>query len=200
MIKAVLFDVGNVIIRWHPLNLYNRFIPDPRRRQFFLDTVCTLSWHLAHDQGVSFADNRQNLLIAYPDFTTEIIAFDTHFEEMLGELIAPTIEVLDLLFAKGIPLYALTNMPSEKASMVFSKSHVFSYFKDIIVSGDEGLVKPDPAIYNLTLRRLNLTAKEVFFTDDSKANIDMAHALGFKTHLFDKDDTLKAALVGARLL
>ena len=200
MVKAVLFDVGNVLITWHPENLFRKIITDPARRSYFLDTVVPPAWHNNHDAGVTFADNRKGPLAAHPEFTNEILAYDERFEEMLGDLIPATISVIEDLNQKGVPLYALTNMPTEKAAMVFSKSPVFGYFKDIIVSGVEKLVKPDPAIYEVTLRRIGLPASEIFFTDDSAANIAEAKRQVFVTHLFDSPETLRPALIAAAVL
>jgi HAD superfamily hydrolase (TIGR01549 family) len=199
-VKAVLFDVGNVIIPWDPANLYNRLIEDAARRAKFLSEVVPMSWHVNHDAGVSFADNRRPLLEAWPDFAAEIMAYDDRFEEMLGALVTQTIRNLDDLHAGGVPLYALTNMPSEKAAMVFAKSHVFGYFRDIIVSGDEKLIKPDPAIFELTLRRIGHPASEVLFIDDSAANIAAAEAMGFQTHHFTDPDALRPRLEAEGLL
>ncbi len=200
MVKAVLFDVGNVIITWHPENLYRKVIEDADRRARFLSEVATSDWHSHHDAGVPFAENRKILLALHPEYAEEIHAFDTRFEEMLGDPIPETIAVMEDLHAKGVPLYALTNMPQEKAEMVFSHSPVFGYFKDIIVSGVEKIIKPDPRIYDIALQRIGLPAKDIFFTDDSAANIAMAQDKGFVTHLFDDAATLRPALVAAGLL
>jgi len=200
MIKAVLFDVGNVIITWSPENLYRKIFADPEKRAWFLNTVVPINWHNNHDAGVPFAENRKSQLQAFPDYEAEIVAFDERFEEMLGALIPETIAIIEELHAKGVPMYALTNMPTEKAAMVFSKSPVFGYFRDIIVSGVEKLIKPDPAIYDLTLRRIGLPASDIFFTDDSAANIKVASEKGFATHLFDDPATLRPALVATGLL
>jgi len=199
-IKAVLFDVGNVIITWHPENLYRKLIPDPERRRYFLETVVPMTWHMNHDAGVTFAENRKERLLAHPEFAAEIIAFDERFEEMLGDLVPETIAVIEELHAKTVPMYALTNMPQEKAAMVFSKSPVFTWFKDIVVSGDEKIMKPDPAIFDLTVRRLGVRPEEIFFTDDSTDNIAAARAAGFATHLFDDPKTLRPALIDAGVL
>ena len=200
MIKAVLFDVGNVIITWRRENLYEKLIHDPVRRAYFLDTVAPMDWHMKHDAGVTFADNRRDKLVAHPDFHDEIMAFDERFEEMLGALIPETIAVIEDLHARGVNMYGLTNMPQEKAAMVFSKSPVFGWFKDIIISGDEKISKPEPAIYDLTVRRLGVAPGEIFFTDDSPANIAAANEAGFVTHLFDEPATLRPALVAAGVL
>ena len=199
-IKAVLFDVGNVLITWDRANLFRKVIPDEARRAYFLDTVVPMDWHMNHDAGVTFAENRRAPLERFPDFADEIHAFDARYDEMLGEPIAESMAVIEELHEKGIPLYALTNMPQEKAEMVFSRIPVWKYIRKVVISGDEKLVKPDPAIYHLALERLGLTAPEVFFTDDSAANIDTAKRLGFFTHLFDRPETLRPALVDAGVL
>ena len=199
-IKAVLFDVGNVLITWHPENLFRKVIPDDARRAYFLETVVPMDWHMHHDAGVTFAENRKGPLERFPDFADEIHAFDTRFDEMLGEPIAETVAIAEDLQARGVPLYALTNMPQEKAQMVFSKIPVWRYIRDVVISGDEKIMKPDPAIYELALKRMGLTAPEVFFTDDSVANIEAAGRLGFVTHLFDRPETLRPALAAAGVL
>lgn len=199
-VKAVLFDMGNVMITWHPENLFRKVIADPERRAFFLETVVPMDWHLNHDAGVSFADNRKGILQRFPEYSDEILAFDTRFSEMLGEPIKETMAVIKELEAHGVPQYALTNMPTEKAQMVFDRIPVFRHMKDVVISGVEKMVKPDPAIYRLALSRMGLAAPEVFFTDDNAANIEAADRLGFVTHLFDRPETLRPALVKAGVL
>lgn len=200
MIKAVLFDIGNVIIPWSPEKLFVKIIPDAERRRFFLDQVVPMDWHNNHDAGVTFAENRKGPLERFPEFAGEIMAFDERFEEMLGAVVPETIAVIEELHTRGVPLYALTNMPTEKAELVFSHIPVFSYFRDVVISGVEKIMKPGPEIFDLTLKRIGLPAKDIFFTDDSAANIAMAASKGFVTHLFDQPDTLRPALVAAGVL
>lgn len=199
-IKAVLFDIGNVMITWHPENLFRKVITDVERRQHFLTNVVPMTWHDRHDAGVTFAENRLKPLADYPEFADEIHAFDSRFDEMLGEPIPETMAIIEELEAKGVPQYALTNMPQEKAEMVFSKIPAFRHMRDVIISGVERIVKPDPRIYEIALKRMGLPAEAVFFTDDNRANIDAARAMGFVTHLFDRPGTLRPALVRAGIL
>jgi HAD superfamily hydrolase (TIGR01509 family) len=199
-IKAVLFDVGNVLIPWERENLFRKIILDDERRTFFLNEVVPMHWHDRHDAGVPFAENRTDRLEKFPDFADEIHAFDVRFDEMLGDPIEPTMAIVDELHDRGVPLYALTNMPQEKAQMVFGKIRVWPHFRDVVISGDEKIVKPDPAIFELALKRMGLNAPEVFFTDDNAANIVAARAMGFVTHLFDRPETLRPALVAAGVL
>ncbi len=199
-IKAVLFDVGNVLITWHPENLFRKVITDDARRAFFLETVVPMSWHINHDAGVTFAENRKGPLERHPDFADEIHAFDTRFDEMLGEPIPESLAVMEELHKKGVPLYALTNMPQEKAQMVFDHIPTWKYIRDVVISGDEKIMKPDPAIYALALKRMGLTGPEVFFTDDNADNIAAARTAGMVAHLFDRPETLRPALVAAGVL
>ncbi len=198
-IKAVLFDIGNVMIAWHPENLFRKVIADPGRRAFFLETVVPMDWHIHHDAGVTFADNRTGVMARFPEFSEEILAFDRRYDEMLGQPIPETMAVIEELEANGVPQYALTNMPAEKAQMVFDHIPAF-HMKDVVISGVEKMVKPDPAIYRVALQRMNLTAPEVFFVDDNAHNIEAADRLGFATHLFDRPETLRPALVAAGVL
>jgi HAD superfamily hydrolase (TIGR01509 family) len=199
-IKAVLFDVGNVIIPWSQANLFRKIFPEPDRLRYFLDEVVPFSWHDRHDAGVTFAENRAERLKLFPQFADELLAYDTRFDEMLGDVVPETIAIIEELHAKGMPLYALTNMPAEKADMVFSRIPVFGYFRDVIISAHEKLIKPDPKLYDITLSRVGLPASQIFFTDDSPKNIAAARAKGFVTHLFDDPKTLRPALVAAGAL
>jgi HAD superfamily hydrolase (TIGR01549 family) len=200
MIKAVLFDIGNVIVRWDRENLYRKLIPDATKRAFFLDKVCSMAWHTRHDEGVSFADNRAALLKDWPQYVDLITAFDTRFDEMLDGAVEQTEAVMGELQAKGVVMYGLTNMPDEKAELVFGKSQYIHTFKDIIISAHEKLTKPDPAIYQVALQRMDLRAPDVFFTDDNAANIATANTMGFVTHHFTDPEGLRPALVDAGVL
>ena len=54
-IRVVLWDFGNVIVRWNPRTLYEKIFPDPAECDRFLSDVCTLAWHAPTDCGVTFA-------------------------------------------------------------------------------------------------------------------------------------------------
>jgi 2-haloacid dehalogenase len=199
-IRAVLYDYGNVLVGWSPRKLYARLIAKPERLDYFLDKVCPMSWHLLHDSGVPMSETipaRQRL---FPDFAEEIAAWKTGFGEMItGEIIAST-ALIPILDAAGIDQYVLTNMPSEMVDTCFSPFTFPQYFKDVIVSGDEKEAKPQRPIFDITLARMGgLHPSDVFFTDDSAANISTANEMGFVTHLFEGPDGLAEAMRDAGL-
>lgn len=193
--RAVLWDVGNVIVRWDPRALYAKIFKEPADLDRFLSHVCTLDWHVAHDRGVGFAENAAPLIARFPEHEAHIRAWDERFPEMLSGPIPETAAVIDALAARDVPQFALTNMPQSKwpAVQAISPGH-FGRFRDAIVSGDEGVIKPDRRIYEIVLARTGLEPSDLLFVDDSAANIAAADAIGFHTHHFTDPTALRAAV------
>ena len=113
---------------------------------------------------------------------------------MFAGAIAETEAVMRDLHARGTPLYGLTNMSPEVWPGVQAMSDVFALFDDVVVSGAEGLIKPDAAIFRLACRRTGMAASELVFVDDNAANIAAAQALGFPTVHFTAPEVLRPAL------
>ena len=196
-----LFDLGRVVLDWEPARLFSRLLPDAEERDRFLSDICSMEWHTRHDAGVSFADNALPLIAKFPEYETEIRAWGGRWMEMFDGYIDGTPALIERLEARNVPLYALSNMPSETWPMMLEHFPLLKRFRHTVVSGDIGLVKPDPAIFAHTLRMLGDPApSDVFFIDDSEKNIIAADALGFRTHLFRSAEGLEAALVAEGLL
>ncbi len=197
---AVLFDVGNVIVRWDPRTLYSKIFPDPAERDAFLADVCTMAWHTEHDRGRSFTEGADLLVAEHPEHEAAIRAWWNRWEEMFSGAIAETEAVMRDLHARGVPIHGLTNMSPQAWPGVQAMSDVFALFDTVVVSGDEGLVKPDPAIFALVCERTGLAPGDLLFVDDNADNIREAQALGFATHRFDDPAALRPALAAAGLL
>ena len=198
--RGVLWDVGNVIVGWSPRRLYEQIFQEPAACDRFLSSVCTLDWHLEHDRGVSFADNAATLITKYPEHEAEIRLWGDRFIDMVGPVIDQSESAIHALAARGVPQFGLTNMPSEAWPAVTALSPAFACFRDTVVSGDEGLVKPDPAIFRLAAERAGMAPQDLLFIDDSAANIASAAALGFHVHRFEDPAHLFPVLVGHGLL
>jgi 2-haloacid dehalogenase/putative hydrolase of the HAD superfamily len=197
---AVLFDIGNVIVRFDPPALYSQIIPDPEERRWFLTHVCSMDWHVEHDRGAAMAETIPALVARHPRYRDAIEAWRDRAPDMLPGLIAPSVAAIEALDASGVPLFALTNMPAEWVSMITGMSPAFACFRDIVVSAHEGLIKPDPRLYRIALDRMGRRADEVLFIDDSPPNIDAARVLGFDVHLFEDPAALRPALAARGLL
>ncbi|KRA64046.1 HAD family hydrolase [Caulobacter sp. Root655] len=192
--RALLWDVGNVIVRWDPRTLYAKIFKEPADLDRFLSHVGTLDWHAATDRGVTFADNIAALSAEHPDHAEHIAAWWDRWPEMFSGTVAETESVIEDLAARGVPQFGLTNMSSETWPGVKAMSPAFRHFRDTVVSAEERVIKPDPRIFEIVLARTGLAAGDLLFVDDSAANIAAAAAMGFHTHHFTDPAALRPAV------
>ena len=199
--SAVIFDVGNVLFHWNLRFLYERLIPEDEALDAFLRDVVTIDWHFQHDMGRPFAETSAELIARYPEHAALIAALGPRFNETNRATVAGMHELVAELDAAKVPLYAITNFSGE-FFRAFRAEHaaLFDRFRDIVVSGDEQLMKPDAAIYRLALERFGLRAEEAVFVDDNAANVAGAKAVGIHGLLFTDAATLRRELIGMGLL
>lgn len=199
--NAVIFDVGKVLFDWEPRYLYERLIGDGRALEAFLTDVVTKEWHFQHDAGRPFAETSAELAELYPQHSALIDAFGPRFNETIGDPIAGMFDIVAELDSAGVPLFAITNFSSEFWPPFMAQHRaLFDRFRDIVVSGDEKIVKPDPAIYHLALSRFGLEPQDAVFVDDNADNIAAADALGIHGVLFSDAAAFRAELVRFGLL
>ena len=198
--EAVIWDIGNVIVRWDPRTLYEKSIPDAARRERFLTSVCTMEWHLRHDLGVTFAENRAPLLAQYPEFSEEILDWERRWDEMLSGGIPETEAAIEALAARGVPQFGLSNMSHEVFFGITQISPAFRHLRDVVISAETAIMKPDPRIYAQACKRFKVKPTEAIFIDDNLANIDAARTLGFHVHHFTDPAALRPALEAAKLI
>lgn len=183
--SAVIFDVGRVLFDWSPRFLYERLISDDRALDAFLRDVVTTEWHFQHDAGRPFAETSAELIAEHPHHRDLIEAWGARFDETIPGAVAGMHDIVEELDAAGVPLFCITNFSGEFfPPFRFKHAALFDRFRDIVVSGDERLVKPDPAIYRLALERFGLTADEALFIDDREDNIAGAEGVGIAGHVF----------------
>ena len=199
-VETVVFDIGNVLLRWDPAFLYEKLIPDPRERAFFLETVVPLDWHLDHDRGRSYRETIPERQRRFPRYADLIAAYYERWDETIAGPIWGSVAILDALNERGLPLYAITNYSAETFPRARRQFPFLALFRDILVSGEEGVVKPDPAIFARAIRRFGIRPGTALFIDDSPANVDAAAGCGFRTHRFVGPEDLCAALRRANLL
>jgi 2-haloacid dehalogenase len=196
----IIFDIGKVLIDWDPKILYRKIFADDEKVEWFLNTICTSEWNLEQDRGRKFADAVTVLSAQHPDYAEHIAAYDTRWHETIPGAIIGTVDILETLHKNATPLYAITNFNQDKFRETKLRFPFLNLFRDIVVSGDEGLIKPDPAIYELCLQRSNLKASECYFIDDSLKNVKGAEAVGMQAHHFTTPEKLRAALKGLGVL
>jgi len=196
--SAVVFDVGHVLYDWDPRYLYAKLIADPARLDWFLANVVTREWHFQHDAGRPFAETSAALIAQFPDCAELIAAYGPRWLETIPGSIPGMIELVEDLDAAGVPLYAITNFSAEFWPRFVRTAPVFARFRDVVVSGDERLTKPDPRIYALAMRRFGLATGEAVFIDDRPENVEGGAAAGLVGHVFIDAATARTFLFGCR--
>lgn len=196
----VVFDIGNVLIGWDPRVLYRKIFASEDEVAWFLGNVCTSEWNLEQDRGRSFAEGIAEAVTRHPQHADAIAAYDRRWAETILGPIAGTVAILEDLEAQGTPLYAITNWHQDKFRETRGRFSFLDRFRDIVVSGDERVIKPDPAIYRLLLERNGLEASNCLFIDDSPKNVAGAEAVGMRAHHFMSPEALRGHLTAAGIL
>jgi len=183
--RAVIFDVGNVLYDWEPRRLYERLIEDDRALDAFMAEVVTKEWHFQHDAGRPFAETSVELAAEYPHHADLIGLWGPRFNDTLPGMLPGMEAIVEGLDARGVPLFGITNFSGEFWPPFRAReAAIFDRFRDVVVSGDEKLVKPHAPIYKLALERFGLAGPEAVFVDDSPANVEGAAKLGIHAVLF----------------
>lgn len=182
-IDTILFDLGNVLIYWDPRHVYDQLIPNEAERERFLTEVCNHDWNIQMDAGRPWADGIAELVERHPEQAHLIRAYRERWEEMLGGPNPGTVDILWKLRGK-YRLFAITNWSADTFAIARPQFDFLKWFADIVVSGEIGLIKPDPAIFRHATQRWGLDPARSLFIDDALANVKGAARLGFATHHF----------------
>ncbi len=199
-IRAVVFDVGNVLYGWDIGLLYRKLIADPARLDWFLTHVVTPDWHFQHDEGRPFAETSAELMAQYPDCADLIAVYEPRWLETISGPMPGMIEIVEALAARGVPLFGITNFSDEFWPRFRATAPMFELFSDIIVSGTERMVKPGAAIYRLARTRFGLAPGEGLFIDDRLENVRGGEAEGFPGHHYRGAARLRTRLTAEGLL
>ncbi|MET1111438.1 MAG: HAD family phosphatase [Allosphingosinicella sp.] len=198
---SVIFDVGNVLYGWDPESFLARQLPEDEARLRFIEDVDLWSWHDTLDGGRPFDEAAAELSEKFPDYAAHISAWGDRFGETITDPIRGVHALVGELDARGVPLFAITNFSADFWPPFRSREDsFFRRFRDIVVSGEVKLLKPDPAIYFLALDRFGLKPEEALFVDDRRINVEGAEAVGLRGHLFTDAEDLRRRLEREGLL
>jgi HAD superfamily hydrolase (TIGR01509 family) len=193
-IRHVVFDLGQVLIRWDPEAPYRRLIPDADERRRFLTEVVTHEWNLEQDRGRSWEDAEAALIAEHPNHADLIRAFRANWSEMVPGAINENVAILDSLIENGTDVTALTNWAADTFTEAEREFSFLSRFRGITVSGRVGVVKPDAAIYRHHADRFVLAPAHTLFIDDNAANVAAARAVGWRAEQYVSTEQLAADL------
>ena len=174
----VVFDIGNVLVRWNPRNLFRKTMKDEARMERFLSTALAMDFVSLTDIVADFSKAVAERAKAFPEFAHELHLFDERWVETIGGPIEENVALLRRLRAAGRPVYALSNFAHETFALAERQYDFLSEFDDRVISGHVGVVKPDPRIYSILFERAGRSPNELLFIDDSAANVRASEALG----------------------
>jgi 2-haloacid dehalogenase len=193
-INTVVFDLGGVLIDWNPRHLYRRLFADSREMEDFLARVCTPDWHRQHDLGADIRQSCEQLARQHARYRDMIMAWADRGEEMAAGQFDQTVNVLRTLKATGLRCYALSNMEPDVFVIRSARFPFMQWFDGQVISGLEGVAKPDSRIFEVLLARYGLDPAAAVFVDDSKRNVEAARDLGFNVVHYTSADQLKREL------
>ncbi|MEM7751600.1 MAG: HAD family phosphatase [Pseudomonadota bacterium] len=200
MSKAVIFDVGCVLLDWDIYRLYRQMLPTDQAIAEFIDEVDLLHHNLEFDRGTSFQEGIAALVARFPHRKELLEAFDTRWGDTVSGAIDGSVEILEELKSAQVPVYAITNFARDKWHWATSRFDFLNHsFIDVVVSAHEGLVKPEPEIYNLLLQRNQLAAASCIFIDDSAKNVRGAADVGIDAIHFVEPAQLRRDLLSRGL-
>ncbi len=198
-VSTVVFDIGGVLLEWDPRHVYRDVFDDEAEMERFLAEVCSREWHEDNDRGVRYAESCAALAARFPEYASEIHMWGERTEEMIVGTIDGTVEILAELQRAGVPCYGLTNMEAETYPVRYERYAFLRSLAGTVVSGQEGVIKPEPEIFRRLFERFRLVPEETVFVDDAERNIAAARALGMETVLFRSPEQLRAELVALGL-
>jgi putative hydrolase of the HAD superfamily len=172
------------VLRWNPDNILRDFSKDEATQSVLRQEIFKHPDWLDMDRGVLAEDEaverfQKRTGLSLPEITALMQAVKDSLQP-----IPETVEILEELAAKKVPLYCLSNMPAATADYLRARYSFWRMFSGIVISGEIRLLKPDPAIFEHLVARFSLNPRNTAFVDDHLPNIESARRLGFKTVLF----------------
>ena len=197
---TVLFDLGRVLLDWDPRYYYGRFFSSDDALEHFVQHVIAHDWYLEMDAGKPADQAIAERSRRFPEHAALIARWKEGWPVMLRGTIAGTVDILEELRRRGLRLYALTNFSNETWPLAKARFECLSWFEDVIVSGEHGIVKPDPRIFELAISRCRLEPAKTAFIDDVAANVEAGRACGLHAVHFTSSEKLRADLKELQLL
>lgn len=193
-VTAVVFDLGGVLVRWDPRLVFAPLLPG-EDVDAFLEEVGFAQWNHAQDAGRPWDEAVASHAARYPHRAEVLAAYPERVHDSVPGMYDDTVALAEELRAGGVRLVALTNWSAQTFAMVRPRLTFLDGFDGVLVSGEEGMAKPDPRIFQLLVARYDLDPSATVYVDDAPANVAAAERLGFRAHLHEGEPGLRAYLV-----
>ncbi len=196
---AVIFDLGGVVLNWVPERAFEPVV-HADEVPGLLERIGFHDWNRANDARDGLAGAEADLVARFPDDADAIRAYRANFLRSVVGMVPGTAAVIAELQQAGVAVSALSNWSGELFAVTRPWFGVLGRFADIVVSGQEGVAKPDPRLFAIACGRGRLDPERTVFIDDSPENVAAADALGLHGLRFTSAGQLRADLVALGLL
>ena len=194
MISGVVWDLGNVLIDWQPLEAVAAELGEEEARRFLsADDFDFMAWNHLQDAGGTWADAESQIARTHPQWARHALAYRANFGSSLVGEVPGTVDLVRELHAASVPMWGLTNWSHELYPHAPERFPFLGLLEDVVVSGTEGVAKPDPAIFEIVVARSGRSPGELAFVDDRQDNVTAAVACGLDGILFTGAEDLRTA-------
>jgi len=184
MIKNLIFDFGKVLVDYDFDAFFHKHIPDAERCRAFTPVLYNVEVQQLLDREMKpFDEIMEEVISKNKEYEHEIRTFIELYPTIVTEEIPGMYDLLKRLKAEGYKLYGLTNWCS-KVYVTMEQFPIFRLLDGQVISSEEHVIKPEPAIYQCLFKRFNLKPEECVFADDRVENIEAGRALGMEGVVF----------------
>lgn len=189
-----VFDVGNVLIDFRPMQLLTELFSDSSvRDRIYMTVFCGEEWVLLDKGQMTHSQAQEIFCKREADLTYEILLVMSHLRDLLTP-INNTIALLPKVLERGHRLFYLSNYHLELRDYILDQYQFFKMFEGGVFSCDIHVTKPDPYIYRYFLKQYMLNPKDSILFDDMIENVNAAIEIGMKGVIFDTAESLKPYL------
>lgn len=191
----IVFDIGNVLLRWEPQAAFRHAYDTDAEIDAVLAEVGFYDWNVEQDRGCPRAEAVVAIAAHWPHHAALMDGYFDRFGLTIQNRIQGSWDIAAALKNRGHRLWALTNFSADTWPLAqHLHPQLSTLFEGIVVSGHEGIVKPDREIFDLLCARANAAPETCYFIDDTAANVAGARAAGWQAHHFSGPEGLRAAL------
>jgi 2-haloacid dehalogenase len=195
MPSGVVWDLGNVLVDWDPYAAIAAGVgPEEARRFLEADDFDFMAWNHGPDSGLTWAEAEAEVRRTHPHWVEHALSYRTNFAASLRGEVPGTVALVRELHTAGVPMWGLTNWSDELYPHAPATFDFLALMEDVVVSGTEGVAKPEPRIFEIVRARTGHPLDHLVFVDDNRANVAAAARAGMDAVHFTDAVVLRQVL------
>lgn len=199
MIRNIVFDMGNVLSNYNPRKYAESLLRDHAAAEAVVrELFGGPEWLLLDAGAIEESEAVSRVQERVPQFSEAVATAMDHWRCVL-EPVPGMPELVDRIWQNGYRLYLLSNV-SLRFLKYYREVAMFRHFDGFLISAEEKLMKPDPAIFRRLCEKFGLLSSECLFIDDIQENVDAAVRLGFHGYRFAGTEELERFLTRENIL